>query len=363
MISGGSKGNEGGRARSVCPSSLASCPRLRSVPSTNSAAATHVQHCSLSRRGHPACSSAMARALPQHPSLRDLQALWAQLDELGGAPSPATPGAAAAAAHEPPPPGLQGPPAQPEQPERPAAPRPSAGPTWQRTLQRHSLQRRSLSVHGGLRLGAGVSEAAAPPPPPRPLPPHDDATAATLQRRCAKALALLQELQAPGAAGHKPRLPGAALRYCAGVAFVFRKKAGLLLSGCTWGHALVLARLPPAAPGQQQRWSAPVFLRISGGSLGLSVGGSSTRALCVLQVTSALFLRVGQKGANGGMAARCVLCQPPHAHLFPSTPPTANARCPCLPACAPADGGAAGGACARRRERRRGGIPARRTGS
>lgn len=62
------------------------------------------------------------------------------------------------------------------------------------------------------------------------------------------------------------------------LAFVERRKAGLL-AGWTWGTALLIRRLPGGA------WSAPLFLRLRCGSLGLTLGGQRLRAVYVLQAS------------------------------------------------------------------------------
>lgn len=57
-----------------------------------------------------------------------------------------------------------------------------------------------------------------------------------------------------------------------------QRKAGLL-GGWNWGDALVVQRLPDGS------WSAPCFLRLRYGSLGLTMGMQSMRTVYVLQAS------------------------------------------------------------------------------
>lgn len=213
---------------------------------------------------------------------------------------------------------------------------------------------KTFSVSSGLGSEADLAGALAAAHTPRPLRPYGEGVATMLARRCVKAQRMLAELQRPVFSvqdgGERPPLPAAALRFCKvrrgagaagrhmagmacrvrcawpavlraapplpacqasataasparqppmhplpgrrccdplqGLAFVKQRKAGALC-GWNWGDALVLQRLPDGS------WSAPCFMRLRYGSLGLTLGLQNMRTVYVLQARRA-------RGGDGG---------------------------------------------------------------
>ncbi|KAI7841521.1 hypothetical protein COHA_004693 [Chlorella ohadii] len=100
-----------------------------------------------------------------------------------------------------------------------------------------------------------------------------------LAKRCNKALAVLERLQRPGTRScgdGKEALPPAALRTCKALVFWHQRKAGIL-AGWDWGSGCLIRR------HQDGTWGAPVFLRLRGGSLGLTLGLQRLQSVSVLQ--------------------------------------------------------------------------------
>lgn len=142
---------------------------------------------------------------------------------------------------------------------------------------------KTFSISSGLGSETDLTGTLTAAASPRPLQPYGEAVASLLARRCSKAQRMVAELQRPvfsvQEGGERPALPAAALRFCKGLAFVKQRKAGLL-GGWNWGDALVVQRLPDGS------WSAPCFLRLRYGSLGLTMGMQSMRTVYVLQSTA-----------------------------------------------------------------------------
>ncbi|KAL4446685.1 hypothetical protein ABPG77_007929 [Micractinium sp. CCAP 211/92] len=138
-----------------------------------------------------------------------------------------------------------------------------------------SLSRSNSGSRRGTLVGRG-SEGAALQAPPLPLQPYGEHVSAQLRRRTLEARALLEEMQA--------------------LAFVERRKAGLL-AGWTWGTALLIQRLPGGA------WSAPLFLRLRYGSVGLTLGGQRHRAVYTDEQVAGFARRAGTVAVDTAMPA------------------------------------------------------------
>jgi lipid-binding SYLF domain-containing protein len=143
-------------------------------------------------------------------------------------------------------------------------------------LRRSSLDR---SPGGGLRRAssAGASSGAALVHQPYAAKPSPESI--RLAKRCNKALAVLGRLRRPGmrsGGDWKEALPPAALRTCKALVFFHQRKAGLL-GGWDWGQGCLIRR------HQDGTWGAPVFLKLRGGSLGLTLGLQTLQSVSVLQ--------------------------------------------------------------------------------
>ena len=81
------------------------------------------------------------------------------------------------------------------------------------------------------------------------------------------------------------KMPPAELHQCAGLCFTSVKKAGVGVT-LELGSGFVLAKLPGKGGRQSWGWSAPLFVSLASGGLGLTLGFSS--------------IQVGRPGQLGG---------------------------------------------------------------
>lgn len=89
-------------------------------------------------------------------------------------------------------------------------------------------------------------------------------------------------------------MPGSELHFCAGLAFTFVKKGGIGL-GFEHGHGFVISKLPgdaaaagPTGGAPSWTWSAPLFITVNAGSLGLTFGFSEIDSVVVLDTPEAV---------------------------------------------------------------------------
>ena len=80
------------------------------------------------------------------------------------------------------------------------------------------------------------------------------------------------------------RMPRNELHHCAGLAFLFTTKGGIVLS-VESGHGFVIQKLTPSAG---TRWSAPLFFKSYGSSVGITLGVSVVDAVIVLDTPEAV---------------------------------------------------------------------------
>lgn len=81
------------------------------------------------------------------------------------------------------------------------------------------------------------------------------------------------------------KLPQRELQQCAGMAFTFVKKAGAVLT-VDMGSGFVLAKVPN--PDGTTRWSAPLFINVFGGGVGLTLGVSQIDSTILLNSPEAV---------------------------------------------------------------------------
>ncbi len=115
------------------------------------------------------------------------------------------------------------------------------------------------------------------------------------------ACAQLHPLSPPPSHPPEHLLDFCVLLFLQGLAFVKQRKAGVL-GGWNWGDAMVVQRLPDGS------WSAPCFLRLRYGSLGLTLGMQSMRSVYVLQARGAGRCGEGRGGGALVPAAGCMQC-------------------------------------------------------
>jgi lipid-binding SYLF domain-containing protein len=79
------------------------------------------------------------------------------------------------------------------------------------------------------------------------------------------------------------RMPASELRHCAGLAFTHVRKAGFGLS-FEHGHGFVIAKLPGQSGPQSGSWtwSAPLFINVNAGGLGVTLGYSEIDSIVIL---------------------------------------------------------------------------------
>lgn len=79
------------------------------------------------------------------------------------------------------------------------------------------------------------------------------------------------------------RMPASELRHCAGLAFTHVRKAGFGLS-FEHGHGFVIAKLPGQSGAQSGSWtwSAPLFINVNAGGLGVTLGYSEIDSIVIL---------------------------------------------------------------------------------
>ncbi|KAI3426027.1 hypothetical protein D9Q98_007995 [Chlorella vulgaris] len=135
-----------------------------------------------------------------------------------------------------------------------------------------------------------------------------------LEKRCRKALQLLDQLQQPvfnlAKGGNVAPLPPAALRFCKGLVFIEQRKAGVV-AGWEWGNGVVCRRFPDGS------WSPPCFIKLRGASLGFTFGMHTIKSCHVLQNMEQVMAFVQEQGA-------CTIdCTVPSSGLDPLAPEAA----------------------------------------
>ncbi|KAL4858995.1 Subtilisin BL [Chlorella vulgaris] len=130
--------------------------------------------------------------------------------------------------------------------------------------------------------------------PPKPLIMADQAA-----HDAERATALLAQLSNPTIVGDffGGHLPASEFKAAAGLAFTFVKKFGMGITVDS-GHGFVLAKVvgPEGAP---VRWSAPLFITITGGGVGGTVGMAEVNT-CVVLTTPDAVQRFGHASSDWG---------------------------------------------------------------
>lgn len=141
--------------------------------------------------------------------------------------------------------------------------------------------KKAIGVLCGLAMSAGM------------LPAH--AQDAKLTDRLDSAAAVIQEVMATPDKG----IPSAILSHAACVVVVPHYKKGAFLVGAQYGQGVATCRTP-------RGWSAPVFVRLEGGSFGWQIGGQSTDLVLVATNRGGLESMLKSKfklGADASVAA------------------------------------------------------------
>jgi lipid-binding SYLF domain-containing protein len=115
---------------------------------------------------------------------------------------------------------------------------------------------------------------------------------AKLTDRLASAAAILQEVEASPDKG----IPQSILAGAACVVVVPHYKKGAFVIGAQYGQGVATCRTP-------RGWSAPVFVRLEGGSFGWQIGGQSTDLVLVAMNQHGLEHMLSSKFKLGGDAA------------------------------------------------------------
>lgn len=107
-------------------------------------------------------------------------------------------------------------------------------------------------------------------------------------------------------------MPRNELHHCAGLAFLFTTKGGIVLS-VESGHGFVLQKLPPTE-GTTPRWSAPLFFKSYGSSVGLTLGVSMVDAVIVLDTPEAVAAFHQRSLVRLCVCVWCMYKAPPRHH-------------------------------------------------